>query len=884
LVDDSGVKVLGRTLGHYNVLERLGRGGMGEVYVAEDTKLSRKVALKVLPPHMAQNDELRQRFEREAKAIAALNHPNIVTVFSVEEAEGVHFITMELVGGKTLTELIPHRGFALNKFLDLAIPLADAVAAAHDQGITHRDLKPDNIMVSDEGRVKILDFGLAKLKPEVFPSSSDSSNLPTEHMTQEGRIMGTVAYMSPEQAEGKTIDHRSDIFSLGTVFYVMATGEKPFKGDTPASTLSSIIKDSAPSVSGLKPDTPRDLAKLVKRCLAKDPIRRYHAIDLRNELEELKQDVDSGEISGAIPVARTPAGQRSALAKIVGGALLLAIGAYLFLRPSADKESSLSVGTLTQLTTEPGEEVFPSLSPDGDFVVYASESAGKWDIYLLRVGGRNPMNLTKDSLADDTQPAFSPDGKLIAFRSERDGGGIFLMGATGESVKRLTDFGYNPAWSPDGGQIVVAMEAAGDPLKRFTSSQLWTVNAASGERRLIHEGDAVQPDWSPNGHRIAYWGTDEAGLRNILTVPAVGGEAVPVTDDPFVDWNPVWSPDGRQLYFSSDRGGSMNLWRVAIDEESGQMQGEPMPVTTGASASRRHISFSKDSSRIAYVERLATSNLHKVDFDPNTGTIAGEPIPITRGSRESSSPDLSPNGEWLVFTSWGKQEDLFLVRPDGTGLRQLTDDLHKDRIPRWSPDGKRIAFYSDRSGSYEIWSIKPDGSELRQLTDDPSAVILYGVWSPDGSRMACFDYNANVTYVFDPNRPWKEQEPDKLPPIEDGYRFGVQDWSPDGRWLAGYLVRPAGDLGGIGLFSLETRTYQRLNDVGYWPHWMGDSRRILFEYEDNVFLQDIESEEYRELLSRPGVLVLHARSSKDDGSLYFVLSTAEADIWLMTLE
>ena len=354
--------MIGKALGHYKVLEKLGRGGMGEVFVAEDTKLGRKVALKVLPPHMADTEELRQRFEREAKAIAALNHPNIVTVFSVEEAEGVHFITMELVGGKTLSELIPQRGFALNKFLDIAIPLADAVSAAHQQGITHRDIKPDNIMVSDEGRVKILDFGLAKLKPEVFPSSSDSSEVATEHMTQEGRIMGTVAYMSPEQTEGKTVDHRSDIFSLGTVLYVMTTGAKPFKGDTPASTLSSVIKDTATPVTELKPDTPRDLAKIIKRCLAKDPIRRYqNAIDLRNDVEELKQDVDSGEISEAIPVAKTPARQGFGVAKIAGGALLLAIGAYLFLKSGADQHapSTLSVGTLTQLTTEAGEDAVP---------------------------------------------------------------------------------------------------------------------------------------------------------------------------------------------------------------------------------------------------------------------------------------------------------------------------------------------------------------------------------------------------------------------------------------------------------------------------------------------------------------------------------------------
>ena len=230
--------MIGTSLSHYRILEKLGSGGMGEVYVAEDTELGRQVALKVLPPEMAESEERRARFKREARAIAALNHPNIVTVHSVEEADGVHFMTMELVRGKRLSELQPKHGFALSKFLDVAIPLADAVAAAHQEGITHRDLKPDNVMVGDDGRVKVLDFGLAKPKTGLLTEASDS-DLPTEHKTEEGRILGTVSYMSPEQAEGKPIDERSDIFSLGILFYEMLTGKRPFDGDTPASTLSA---------------------------------------------------------------------------------------------------------------------------------------------------------------------------------------------------------------------------------------------------------------------------------------------------------------------------------------------------------------------------------------------------------------------------------------------------------------------------------------------------------------------------------------------------------------------------------------------------------------------------------------------------------------------
>ncbi len=285
--------MIGQTLSHYKILEKLGSGGMGEVYAAEDTKLGRKVALKVLPPEIA-SDQRRHRFEREAQSIAALNHPNIVHVYSVEEEQSVHFITMELITGKTLTELIPRKGMPLAKFFEIAIPLADAVSAAHEQGIIHRDLKPDNLMVNDEGRLKILDFGLAKLKEEF--AKEGISGLPTQSATQEGHILGTVAYMSPEQAEGKAVDRRSDVFSIGIILYEMVTGQRPFEGNSTASIISSILRDAPTSVTEINPDLPRDLGKIVRRCLVKDTGHRYQtAVDVRNELEDLKHEVESGE-------------------------------------------------------------------------------------------------------------------------------------------------------------------------------------------------------------------------------------------------------------------------------------------------------------------------------------------------------------------------------------------------------------------------------------------------------------------------------------------------------------------------------------------------------------------------------------------------------------
>jgi serine/threonine protein kinase len=269
--------MIGTTLGHYRIDREIGSGGMGVVYAAEDLRLHRQVAVKVVSGPLASDAEFRQRFEREAQTVASLNHPNIVTLHSVEQAGDVHFLTMELVEGEPLSRLIPPRGLPLDRLLAFAVPLADAVSAAHQRGITHRDLKPANVMVTRDGRVKVLDFGLAKLKEGQAQASGGATTLGAPTITGEGRILGTVAYMSPEQAEGRSIDHRSDIFSLGIVLYEMATGERPFKGDTSVSIISSILKDSPRPVSDVNQSVPRDLNRIVRRCLMKDPEQRYQS-------------------------------------------------------------------------------------------------------------------------------------------------------------------------------------------------------------------------------------------------------------------------------------------------------------------------------------------------------------------------------------------------------------------------------------------------------------------------------------------------------------------------------------------------------------------------------------------------------------------------------
>jgi Tol biopolymer transport system component/predicted Ser/Thr protein kinase len=872
----------GSRLGHYTITRKLGSGGMGEVYLAHDTRLGRDVALKKLLPELAADDERRTRFEREARAVAALNHPNIVTLYSIERDEDVHFIAMELVDGETLSRLIPPGGLTLARFFEIALPLTDALSVAHEHGVTHRDLKPDNVMVTASGRVKVLDFGLAKLRPRVFDDKETTVAL-SDARTLRGQVLGTLAYMSPEQAEGREVDHRTDIFSLGVLFHQMLTGRRLFEGNSTAAILVSLLRDPAPPVSDLRPDVPARLVRMIQRCLEKAPSRRYqNAGDLRSDLAEVQQEVISGV--AAMPQTR---GRSRVVPYAAGAAALaiLAIGGWAWLsRDRADGTAPLGEVEFTPLTHTPGEELFPSLSPDGRTIVFASAAQGNFDIYSQRVGGENPLNLTAASPVDDTQPAYSPDGESLAFRSEREGGGIFVAGATGESVRRVADFGYHPAWSPDGTQLAVVTQSVGDPTLRFTAGELWIITVATHERRLLTGSDAMQPSWSPSGKRIAYWGrTGTTGAGNIFTIPVEGGTPVPATTEASTDWNPVWAPDGRHLYFSSDRGGSMNLWRIGIDEATGRPTGRAQPVTTGPGASSQHASISADGRRIAYSARVRSQNVQAIAFDPVKGMTHGETRWITRGSRSLAQPDAERQGRQLAFNSSGQQEDIFVANADGTDLRNLTNDPHIDRAARWSPNGQRIAFYSDRTGAYEIWTVRRDGSERQQLTRSPGA--HYPVWSPSGQQMAYSTHSPNAAFLFDPTIPWDRQKPRQLPLIPDPtLSFEVWSWSPDGRKLAGQKHLADLSHGGIAVHELGTDRLEWITDFGEWPIWLQDSRRLLFSHLGKLFLVDSATRKYHEVLSVPQQTLGSVGLSADERTIYYTRVTSEADVWLLTIK
>ena len=542
-----------------------------------------------------------------------------------------------------------------------------------------------------------------------------------------------------------------------------------------------------------------------------------------------------------------------------------------------------------QITDLPGVESKPSLSPDGKTVAFVSHVGGDADIFVQRVGGHNPINITQECEQDDTGPAFAPDGERIAFHSECEGGGVFVMGATGESRRKVADTGHDPAWSPDGRSLAVASEPLINPLSRRIQSVISVIDLATGANRRLLEQDGVQPAWSPDGRRIAFWGIrggiGGSGLRDIWTVAVTGGDPVEVTNDSHIDWNPAWSADGRLLYFGSSRGGSLNLWRVPIDAATGRTTGLPEHVTV---PSRKSASFSlsRQGGRLAFESREERSPLYRVAFDPERGRLAGTPELVLGGSRVIDSLGLSRDGQWVVFASGGLRENIFVVRLDGTGYRQITDDDFRNRGPSWSSDGGVIGFYSNRSGRYEAWTLRPDGSNLEPLARAGAGNLWYPEWSPDGRTIAIA--GVPTTRLIDPGKPIGDRVVLELPALPDRSVFHVVSWSADSRHLAGMGLRPDGSSGGVWLYGVDSRRYERVTTSGRIPQLLADGRRLIY-YDQGGVLRFLDTRDGRsaELLSTGWSGQTNNRQfrvSHDNRQLVFLRSETEADIWLMSPE
>ncbi len=882
----SAFAFINKKISTYRIERLLGAGGMGEVYLAYDEKLDRKVALKILPSEFLTNDERVKRFELEARAIAKLNHPGIVTVYDVGNFEGVNFIATEFVEGKTLRDLMDGE-FKIRNIILNSIQICDALAAAHAEGIIHRDIKPENIMIRKDGYAKILDFGLAKL------TDTGVNTIRDMFATTKGVIIGTPAYMSPAQVTDDKVDHRTDLWSCGVVMYEFLAGKNPFKGTNKQETFHNILSIDPAPCSTHNPVVPPEVDRLLAKLISKRPDDGYQtAAELRTDLKAVQRDLESVHSwSGSGRMFRTSSGpDRPTIIALSASTLLLAtvlVGIYYFatLTEPTNLIDWASANNIN-ITDQSGVEYFPSLSSDARYIVYAAQENGQFDIFRQEVGTRERQNLTAGSEEDDTQPAFSPNGDYVAFRSERlSQRGVYVVPASGGEPRLVSDTGYHPSWSPDGSEIVVSSFGRDQPTVRSTNSRhaLTIISVSTGLRRELANVEASFPAWSPNGHRIAYWFyTGTFGRRDIATIPAAGGEPVLVAKDFAVsNWNPVWSPDGKYLYFVSSRSGNQNFWRVRIDETSGAVMGQPEAIITPSSYSR-HLAFSKDGKRLAYVRTSNTANIQGVDFDTASGKVTGQPFWITQGDRELSRAELSSDNSHFVARLIGRtQDDLISVTRDGKQWKEITNDEPFDRYVRWSPDGKRIAFSSDRNGGSQVWVANADGSGSKQLTFDTTLPTGPGfpVWSPDGSRLAV--YFGGPTLLLDPNRTQTEQTPESID-RDSRYRIVVWDWSPDGTKLLGVIAD--GDKRHIGYYSLETKTYEILlensDDIA---SWLPDSRRIVYGDGNSVYLIDTVTKERTKVVENPEVQIRSPFISRDGKLLYYTAGNAESDIWLLDL-
>jgi Tol biopolymer transport system component/predicted Ser/Thr protein kinase len=785
--------MIGQMLAHFEIVDKLGEGGMGVVYKARDTRLDRLVAVKILPPDKLADRERRLRFVQEAKTASALNHPGIVTIHDISQHGGVDFIVMEFVAGRTLDRLIPRRGLGLNEAVDYGIQIAEALAAAHAAGIVHRDLKPSNVIVDGQGRIKVLDFGLAKLVDPSGPPVGQEALTMTQRasVTAHGVIVGTVAYMSPEQAEGKAVDARADIFSFGCLLHEMVTGQRAFQGDSPLSTVTAVLRDEPTLVGRLREGVPRELERVISRCLRKDPDRRWQAMsDIKIALRELKEEVDSGATTVSVATRPQPRGAVWAAAALSVAILAGVIATILWRDRHAGSDARIPAPfTAIPLTTYPGREQQPSFSPDGNSVafIWNGEMEDNWDVYVKLIGAGSPQRLTTDP-AIDLSPAWSPDGRSIAFGRVRDDLRVAILvvpsrgGPEREVLVTRTSGvlgrGQILAWSADSRFLVVSTSPEkGEPVL------LIALEVATGATRPLTKAspdfDAdLLPAISPDGRTLAFarqrrtLRTGELFVQELSSGFEPVGEPRHLVGKGVIYHGVAWSPAGRDVIVASGNSGDVALWRIPLhhperierlspfgeecrqpsiaalqgrlaftraswDENTervtlsgpGQAAGAPARVV-GSTRSELNAQFSPDGSRIVFESmRSGTQELWIADQDGRNA------LQITSfNGRLGGTPAWSPDGQSIAFDMRNDEGrgDVYLVPARGGAPVKLTDNPADDLVPTWSRDGKWIYFASTRSGTYQVWKMPGRGGAAVQVTQRGGT---YGKESVDGQYL-----------------------------------------------------------------------------------------------------------------------------------------------------
>jgi Tol biopolymer transport system component/predicted Ser/Thr protein kinase len=783
----------GSTIGHYTVTRSLGAGGMGLVYEAVDQKLHRTVAIKVLLPGRI-DDDSRIRFLREAQVASSLNHPNIATVYEVGRDRDMDFIVMECIPGSTLRALIGEKKLPLRTSLSYAIQIADAVSAAHEAGIVHRDLKPGNVMVTERGLAKVLDFGLAKVNKSAGEETSEMS------LTKPGQAVGTVFYMSPEQAQGKNVDSRSDLFSFGSVLYEMFSGERAFQGDTEIGTLAAVLERQPRPISALTPDLPVGLQRLIAKCLEKKPQDRWqHMADVRLMLQDLLKDLDSpppGPVA-APPKSKTP--WLFVAAGLAAGAVI-ALAAIRFIGTT---KTAAAEPIYRMVTATNGLNDYPALSRDAGFIAFSSDRGGdnNLDIWLQQIGAPEPIRLTKDP-ADETDPAFSPDGTHIAFRSEKNGGGIYVVPALGGDPMLIAPGGRNPRFSPDGHWLAY-WTGRREGSATAGSAQVFIVEATGGQPRAIHPEMrvALYPTWSPRGDRLLVRGWKDSiskGAYDFWSLPLDGGAPVKSGGYPrFIaqglfgvsatelseQWPLDWTTPG-QAIFANKLGDSSNIWQADVTPE-GVFTSDARRITSGPGR-QSHPTWAATTAmeRLAVSDQVVNYDIWTLPVDPAKGTSQGERTRLTSSIAVEWAPSLSADGRQLLYlTSSSGDWNLVLKDLDSGHTRTLVSSPTLLGSAAISGDGRRVAYTNKH---YDLLTTTASGGTLDKVCD--YCGTINGI-SKDGSLILYEPVKDEDLMAFDTHQRKTltlalRQGPDV---ILSGGRF-----SPDEKWVSFHSIEGPG--------------------------------------------------------------------------------------------